>query len=416
VRAQAIFEKNIDRHYFGVGERTLAPLHYSGAPGTFSSLADCPPGTFGAAQHDDDRRAQPDGLVRRGKLNPYRTERYLRVPMRQPPRWTEEDEDAVRTRNLKAAEDADEAASEARPWVGRPGFSEDRFWRDCNEALSRIKRIDALAASSALAHAFDMFFKHMRVDAIAPPTRGVSGYAFIDTIIAELERTRSFELPYAWVAQHQGDADYEAAKAAEATARTSRGRFWSKLSTRRAHRGAQQNEGLYLESSVAGVLLNGLKFGKSGWGWSANLSKLWDELSAHYAAHLHGVIEADVLDGMDPRSVLTTTEWDHIKTNLEAGKLKEFRIQIWTEYAEGITRRLAKKGAPHVITVANIASFTELPKAPNTALWYQRQGRINTMEPLFERLDDLFAAFRREKGEDATPTVEDMRKLDRGFY
>jgi hypothetical protein len=52
LRAQGIFEENIDRHHFGIGERTLAPLRYPGESRTFGKLDD-----YEASQ----RRALPDG-------------------------------------------------------------------------------------------------------------------------------------------------------------------------------------------------------------------------------------------------------------------------------------------------------------------------------------------------------------------
>jgi hypothetical protein len=37
-RAQAVFEQNVDRHYYGIGARSLARLQYPGAPGSFGSI------------------------------------------------------------------------------------------------------------------------------------------------------------------------------------------------------------------------------------------------------------------------------------------------------------------------------------------------------------------------------------------
>lgn len=54
LRAQAIFEQNVDRHYFGIGARSLGALRYPGAPGSFTSLDD---------YEQQQRRVAPNGTT-----------------------------------------------------------------------------------------------------------------------------------------------------------------------------------------------------------------------------------------------------------------------------------------------------------------------------------------------------------------
>lgn len=262
--------------------------------------------------------------------------------------------------------------------------------RDRAMLLNRIAQIQPLAGNSAFKTAVNAYVDTVGKEA-AGEGSGQAQIAICDQIVDALESIRGFEVPYRWFVQNQQKPNFKAELLpTKAKSASGQGRFWSKLSTRRSEQGAGSSEsttegGLYLESSVAGVLFNGLMFG-APWGASPTMGYLWDHLSTAYANHLHGTVEADVLDGRDPNSVLSNHEWHRLRQSILSGKVQSFVVNIH-EFRNN-RFKIVKQVK---ITKQNLTAwFGEVPEVPKTNEWKAHQSAIDAHEKTLALLDSAF--------------------------
>lgn len=110
--------------------------------------------------------------------------------------------------------------------------------------------------------------------------------------------------------------------------------LWSKLNKYKAIETVAGGEkGNSLEASAAGSLFDDLDFGMD-YGKHAVLRKQWSIVSQSFVTEARGVVHAQVLEGIDPNSVLTTTEWPVIAKLMRQGVVLAFVVHFF-EYASG---------------------------------------------------------------------------------
>lgn len=284
-------------------------------------------------------------------------------------------------------------------------FKPMKFTLDKAELKRRIAKVNALESSPAFQDAIERFLASLHSHAVdesdAPKLRDEAAPR---DILAAIEAVRGLEVPYDWYVANQGSGTFAATLASEATDRTGKGRFWSKLQIRRSVKAANGNNGVLLESCIGGVLFNGFDWGRSSWGWSPTLGLLWDLLSETYADHLHGTVEADVLDGIHDRSVLTVTEWERLKLSLLNGKVSEFFVNIYKFEGNQFTRTEQIK-----ITGANMGAWDQIARVGTDKVWNERQAQIDTHEKLMHRLDEFLSEFPEAVlNGDESPKVEEL--------
>ena len=284
-------------------------------------------------------------------------------------------------------------------------FKPMKFTLDKAELKRRIAKVDALETSAAFQDAIERFLASLHSHAVdesdAPKLRDDDAPR---DILKAIEAVRGLEVPYDWYVANQGGGTFAASLASEATARTGKGRFWSKLQIRRSVKAANGNDGVLLESCIGGVLFNGFDWGRSSWGWSPTLGLLWDLLSETYADHLHSTVEADVLDGIHDKSVLTVTEWERLKLSLISGKVSNFFVNIYKFEGNQFTRTDRIE-----ITGANMGAWDQIARVGTDKVWNQRQGQIDTHEKLMHRLDEFLSEFPEAVlNGDESPKVEEL--------
>ena len=145
---------------------------------------------------------------------------------------------------------------------------------------------------------------------------------------------------------------------------------------------------------MGGHILNGLLFGL-GWGESPAMNKIWHELSKTYVKGLTNVVEADVLEGIDPKSVLSTTEISNILELIEQKKVKKLVVNIY----KMVGNRFKKIDK---IDVSKEETWNSIPKVPSNEnatsgkpsmisdlLWNERQRMIDKTEKMLYELERL---------------------------
>lgn len=134
--------------------------------------------------------------------------------------------------------------------------------------------------------------------------------------------------------------------------------LWSKLNKYQAiDTVAGGEKGNSLEASAAGSLFDDLTFGMH-YGSHAVLRKQWSLVSESFVNHAHGVVHAQVLEGIDPNSVLTTTEWPVISRLMRQGVVHGFVVHFF-EYENGKLVEFGQRAITHPNQWMTLPSVTE---------------------------------------------------------
>ncbi|HEY9602398.1 MAG TPA: hypothetical protein V6C85_12355 [Allocoleopsis sp.] len=222
-----------------------------------------------------------------------------------------------------------------------------------------------------------------------------SGPNIVYQIIDCIESMNGLEVPYDWYLENQGQDNFELLRKQSAQEFTKHGRLWSKLNVRKSEKAAKATGGIALETTVGGYIFNGLNFGYS-WGESPAISLLWQQLSPTYVKHLHGTIEADVLEGIDPSSVLSKIEIKEVLKLIEENKVEKLTVNIhkMTNNQFKLVDKIDVKGKrnweslPKVPTgkdAKKIGSGT--PGKIDDIPWKERQSMIDKTEKLLRELE-----------------------------
>jgi len=273
-------------------------------------------------------------------------------------------------------------------------------WEDDRETLlRRIGRIQVLRSNPTFMGLIEQYLETLRKNGekyekgenLSRSNPEDFNKAVCDGIIAEFERIHGFEVPYRWFVQNQNQPDFfEKLLPEKAQVASGHGRFWSKLYIRRSEKAAEGSEtkpeGVFLESSVPGVIFDGLNLGMPIWNASPTMGYLWEMLSTTYANHLHGSVEADVLDGRDPQSVLSNHEWYKLHDAILSGKVESFTVNIY-EFRDNQFKRTKEVR----ITKENLTGwYGEVPQVPGTQKWREHQFGVDRREKMLWNLDNAF--------------------------
>ncbi len=202
---------------------------------------------------------------------------------------------------------------------------------------------------------------------------------------------------YTWFLQHQDtEGMFDGGLAGRASASAERGQIWSKMGAAEAINDANVGRGVALESSVQGYIFNGLGFGLPRWDDSPTMGELWLRLSRSYAEALTDWVSAHVLDGIDARSVLTTTEWPEIKKKIESGEVNGLNVFVYAAHP-GETR--SELRLVDTFTVQTQEDFDGIPRVPGDDAWRSKQGRIDSEQKV--ALEEIYARQRQINGLDA---------------
>jgi hypothetical protein len=146
--------------------------------------------------------------------------------------------------------------------------------------------------------------------------------------------------------------------------------LWSKLNKYKAIETVAGGEkGNSLEASAAGSLFDDLSFGMD-YGSHAVLRKQWSLVSQSFVTEARGVVHAQVLEGIDPNSVLTTTEWPIISQLMRQGVVVGFVVHLF-EYKPG------KDGAPGELVEFGQKTIThpnQWNSLPSVTEWSDEKG------------------------------------------
>lgn len=313
---------------------------------------------------------------------------------------------------VRAADQAKDAVSNPNAKQPDKPFDAAAWTRDQQVLLQRVQRIKPLADHAAFLGLMGTYISILEQEGQklgdGKPKTGVA-----DGIIDILESVRGLEVPYNWFVANQDKPNFRSELLPEkAQAASGHGRFWSKLYTRRSIKGAEPSEnapegGVLLESSVAGTIFNGLDFGMPAWNTSATMGYLWERLSSTYAGHLHGTVEADVLDGRDPASVLSTLEWHRLREAIFSGKVERFIVNIH----EFRNNQFKVVKQVHISKENLTDWFGQVPEVPNTEQWSKHQKSVDRHEKLFANMDAIFGNISKDviSGKRLL-TVEDVRQ------
>ena len=210
----------------------------------------------------------------------------------------------------------------------------------------------------------------------------------IANIVKGLEGIYGFEVPYDWFLENQDIDNFAEDLRIEAYGRTGRGRLWSKLNVRSSMMAAEQNRGILLESTVAGWIFNGLSFGFR-WGQSRATGELWNVFSPHYVRKLHGIIEADVLNGVHPNSVLNTKEWAEVSELLRSHRVQKMLVNYYSFEDHRLQGPLEPTD---VRTVKNQQDWNALTPTANMndPEWKRIQGILDINERTLRQFEELF--------------------------
>ena len=120
---------------------------------------------------------------------------------------------------------------------------------------------------------------------------------------------------------------------------------------------------------------------------------IWDKLSATYVQGLSEKVEADVLEGIDPTSVLSTTEIDNLFNLIEDGSVEKIVVNIY----KMINNKFVKIDT---IDVQERATWDAIDRVPSDEVasdktpsqisdlpWKERQRMIDKTERLFDELE-----------------------------
>lgn len=156
----------------------------------------------------------------------------------------------------------------------------------------------------------------------------------LEAVLATLKAKKAFSIGHARYIRADVQASEER-RAEESDWAMQRSMLWSKLEKWKAiDEVAWGEKGISLEASAAGKLFDGLEFGMKYW-TNAILQKQWAEVSHNYVAQTQGVVHAQVLEGVHPESVLTTTEWPIISQRLRSGEVVALVVHIFNHTKDG---------------------------------------------------------------------------------
>ncbi len=196
------------------------------------------------------------------------------------------------------------------------------------------------------------------------------------TIVPKLHKIKGFQVPYYWYLENQGDPNFKEELGKKAADAPTKGRLWSKMNAATSKKEADKTGGIVLESSVAGVIMNRLNFG-FGWGESKAMQHLWDLLSENYVKSLTGTVEADVLEGIDPDSVLSNLEIHKLLEKVKKGEIKSLKVNI---YKVGDNGDLVKDGDPIEVTDMEQWKAIKTVSTKNDAVFREKQQKVNEQE------------------------------------
>ncbi|MFF3371488.1 hypothetical protein ACFYXF_00870 [Streptomyces sp. NPDC002680] len=270
------------------------------------------------------------------------------------------------------------------PAFGRPAFESHK-----KQLIERLGGIGDLANSPEFQKHLDEFLTNLDQNGakletgVRPDPLADVNTAAIDGIIDGLTSIDGLKVPYDWYTQNQNSPDFPGLRKDKADHAVDHGRLWSKLNTRRSDKAALADGGVFLESSVGGKLFNDLSFGFP-WNGSPAMSQLWEKLSSTYVGGLTGTVNADVLDGIHPSSVLTQTEWVRLKDLINKGQVDGLTVNIFT--FENNRFQIVDQ-----VPVKTQTEFDNLAKVPDTPEWKDKQAGIDRNERLLKELETKLA-------------------------
>ncbi|MDC3132675.1 DUF4157 domain-containing protein [Flavobacteriaceae bacterium] len=269
----------------------------------------------------------------------------------------------------------------------------EKAWKKDKATL--IGRIQKLKDSEALLSAYTQFVDTLHSDP------GNDQQATVDNIMRILKNMNAMQVPYHWYLDNQGADNFEQLRQEKAISSTKNGRLWSKLNVRRSKKAADETGGVFLESSVGGTILNGLLFG-FGWGESSAMDNIWNKLSATYVQGLSEKVEADVLEGIDPTSVLSTTEIDNLFNLIEAGSVEKIVVNIYkminNKFVKIDTIDVQERATWDAIerVPSDEVASDEAPSQISDLPWKERQRMIDKTERLFDELEDKLKDYKKD--------------------
>ncbi|MFE3144375.1 lonely Cys domain-containing protein [Streptomyces scopuliridis] len=270
-----------------------------------------------------------------------------------------------------------------------------KFLRDKSELLYRITKIHRLATDSDFRKGINDFLANIERDLKAGTPTPVDHDA-IKAIMKGLHQKGVYgnKIQYEWYHRHQDKPGFEEAVEDHANESANHAHLWSKLGSFEPIQQASVGHGVVLEDSVQGRLFDGLLWGLSTWSSSPALGELWEQLSKSYVEAVTGRATVHVLDGTTESSVLYRIEWPTIRAQIEEGKVDGLNIIVYRAVLDKETGRQILVPVD-TFQVRTQEEFDRLPKAPDSAAWFEMQTQVNKQQgeerdKWFSRADKLY--------------------------
>lgn len=147
------------------------------------------------------------------------------------------------------------------------------------------------------------------------------GMPLLKKVLSHLQQVKAFSIP-AKVYDQVEDKDAAADKY------TSNVNLWSKTNKHMPGEKSEENEGITLESSLAGILFDGLSFGID-YSTSDLLKAQWKDVSTNFVSNAKGTVTAHILLGVNKKSVMYDTEAGIISEKLKKGEVQRVVVHYY---------------------------------------------------------------------------------------
>ncbi|TXL83885.1 hypothetical protein [Streptomyces sp. IB2014 016-6] len=149
-----------------------------------------------------------------------------------------------------------------------------------------------------------------------------------DKLVQAFKHRNGFRVSYDWWRTHNREDDFREKRIREAEANSVHLYLWSKTEVNPAAMVAARDDGLPLEKTAAGALMDKLPWGYADWSSSPTMQRLWEQFSVVFVEGIEVSANAVVLGGVVESSVLTRLEWPHLRKKIEDGSVLGMRVRV----------------------------------------------------------------------------------------
>ncbi|MGX1027575.1 hypothetical protein [Streptomyces sp. SAI-097] len=196
-----------------------------------------------------------------------------------------------------------------------------------------------------------------------------AGQQVADSLVQKFRRRHAFQVSYDWWRAHKKDDNFEAQRIVVAESNAKHGYLWSKTEVEPAAKVAARDDGLPLEKTVAGALMDKLSWGFETWSSSPTMGRLWEQFSVVFVEGIEGSANAVVLGGVVESSVLTRLEWPHLLRKIDEGSVSGLRVRVMKLAGDPRDSRTWSLETVAGFDVGTQEDFDSLPRPAGPEFW-----------------------------------------------